>query len=304
MHALIHGLRWAAALLLLLGACVAQSQELEPRAYSASPVGTSFVVAGYGRTRGDVVFDSSSAFTDVEANVDTASLGFGRVFGIAGRQASVAVALPYSRGDASGSVGEDRRSVSRSGVADIRLRFSALLLGGPALRARDFASRAQKPKLGASVLVVVPNGQYAADRLVNVGTNRWAVKPELGYSHPHGPWQADFYVGAWLFGDNDEFLGSQRREQRPVLNYHGSVSYTLRPGTWAAIGATWFSGGATSVDGVRNADKKDNLRLGVTLSVAAGRGHSIKFYASDGAVTRVGGDFRSLGVAWQYAWFD
>ena len=89
-----------------------------------------------------------------------------------------------------------------------------------------------------------------------------------------------------------------------MLNYHGSVSYTLRPGTWAAIGATWFSGGATSVDGVRNADKKDNLRLGVTLSVAAGRGHSIKFYASDGAVTRVGGDFRSLGVAWQYAWFD
>ena len=132
MHALIHGLRWAGALLLLLGACVAQSQELEPRAYSASPVGTSFVVAGYGRTRGDVVFDSSSAFTDVEANVDTASVGFGRVFGIAGRQASVAVALPYSRGDASGSVGEDRRSVSRSGVADIRLRFSALLLGGPA----------------------------------------------------------------------------------------------------------------------------------------------------------------------------
>ena len=89
MHALIHGLRWAGALLLLLGACVAQSQELEPRAYSASPVGTSFVVAGYGSTRGDVVFDSSSAFTDVEANVDTASVGFGRVFGIAGRQGQV-----------------------------------------------------------------------------------------------------------------------------------------------------------------------------------------------------------------------
>jgi hypothetical protein len=304
MKALIHGWRWAGALLLSLGSCVVHSQELEPRAYSASPVGTSFVLVGYGSTRGDVVFDSSSAFTDVEANVNTASVGFGRVFGIAGRQASIAVALPYSQGDASGSVGEDRRSVSRSGVADARLRFSTLLLGGPALKVRDFQSRARKPTLGASLIMVVPTGQYAAERLVNVGTNRWAVKPELGYSHPHGPWQTDLYVGAWLFGDNDEFLGSQRREQRPVLNYHGSVSYTLRPGTWAALGVTYFSGGVTSVDGVPNADKKDNLRVGVTLSMALGGGHSVKFYASDGALTRVGGDFRSLGLAWQYAWFD
>lgn len=296
--------RALAALLLCAAASVAQAQEIEPRAYSASPAGTNFAVLGYGATSGEVVFDASAPFTDVEADVNTVSTAFGRVFALGGRQASLTVVAPYQWGDASGSVGEDRRAIERSGVGDLRLRFSTLLVGGAALGPREFAARERRPSLGASVVLVAPTGQYRPGRLVNIGTNRWAAKPELGLTWPRGRWQFDVHTGVWLFDDNDEFLGSSRRRQKPVVNGHLGVSYTLRPGTWLALGGTYYDGGETSVDGRDDGNRQSNLRVGATLSTALGKGHSLKLTWSDGAVVRVGGDFRTLGLAWQYTWFD
>ncbi|MFM7709098.1 MAG: transporter, partial [Gammaproteobacteria bacterium] len=126
----------------------AVAQESEPRAYSASPVGTNFAVLGYGNTSGDVVFDSSAPFTDVEAEVDTVSAAFGRVFALGGRQTSISVAAPYQWGEASGSVGESRRSVERSGMGDLRLRVATMLVGGEALAPREFAARKRGPSVG------------------------------------------------------------------------------------------------------------------------------------------------------------
>ena len=299
-------LRVALATLLLWAATLqgARAQEIEPRSYSASPVGTTFALVGYGGTRGDVVFDASAPFSNVTARVDTVSLGVGRVFALGGRQASFVLLLPQQWGEAAGDVGEERRSVERSGAGDLRLRFSTLLVGGQALAPREFAARERGPSLGASLVLVAPTGQYASDRLVNIGTNRWAAKPELGLTWPRGRWQFDLHAGAWVFGDNDDFLGGSRRSQDPVLSLHAGLSYTLRPGTWIALGGTHYTGGETSVDGRNDGNRQSNLRLGATLSVALGKGHSLKFTYSDGAVVRVGGDFRTLGVGWQYAWFD
>jgi hypothetical protein len=297
-------MRRVALLVLTCLAPVSAAQEIEPRAYSSSPVGTNFAVVGYGATRGDVVFDSSAPFTDVEAEVDTLSVALGRVFALGGRQASLTLAAPYQQGEASGNVGDDRRTVERSGMGDLRLRFGTLLVGGEALAPREFAAHQRRPTVGASVVVVVPTGQYEASRLVNIGSNRWAAKPEVGFTWPRGPWHFDLHAGAWVFGDNDRFLGDGSRSQKPVLNVHAGVSYTLRPGTWAAIGSTWYAGGETSVDGVADDNRQSNFRVGATVSSALGGGHSIKLTYSDGAVVRVGGDFRTLGIAWQYTFFD
>jgi hypothetical protein len=295
----------AGALALLLGLpALAFGQELEPRAYSRSPVGTNFAVATYGRTEGDIVFDSSSVFSDVSARVDSAALGLGRVFGLAGRQASLALAVPYVLGDVSGNVGEDRREITRSGLGDPRLRFSAILVGGPAQTRSEFAGSARGPILGVSLVVVPPLGQYDSSRLINIGANRWAGRPEVGVSFPHGPWQFDLYAGVWLFGTNDDFYGGQRRTQENVASYQTHISYTFRPGLWVAANGTYYTGGVTTLDGVRSRDLQNNFRFGLTFSMALKGGHSLKLAYSDGATTRVGGDFRSVVVGWQYAWFD
>jgi hypothetical protein len=280
------------------------AQELDPRAYSASPIGTTFSMLGFSNTNGDVVFDPSSVISDVHANVNAATLSAGRAFDLAGRQATIAFGMPYAWAQVAGNVGEERRSIARSGLGDPRLRLGLLLYGGQALDRKAFASSKRTPILGVSLQVVAPLGQYYPDKLINIGLNRWAFKPEVGFSYPLGRWQFDTYAGMWLFADNTDFYGGHRKSQDPIASFQGHVSYTIRPGLWAAVDATHYSGGTTELDGVANSERQSNLRVGLTLSVPvpAVRGLQVKLAYSDGAVTRIGSDFKSVGIAFQYAW--
>jgi hypothetical protein len=298
--------RVGGALLLVWGLTdsTARSQDLEPRAYSPSPVGVNFFVAGYTRTTGGVVVDPSLPLSDVHAELDTGVIGYGHTFGILDRAASAAVAIPYVQGDVAGDVGENRRSVSRSGLGDVRLRLSVNLLGGEALTPAQFAVRKPRTTLGASLVVGAPVGQYDSSKLINLGANRWAFKPELGVSHPVGRWSLDAYAGMWLFTDNDNYFGGARREQDPIETYQAHVSYTFRPRLWLAADATYYRGGRTTVNGEENANLLSNSRVGLTLSIPIGAKQSLKLAWTDGATTRIGGDFTTYGVVWQYTWFD
>ena len=52
--------------------------------------------------------------------------------------------------------------------------------------AQEFRKWRQKTLLGVSLKVVAPTGQYDPTKLVNWGTNRWALKPDFGYSERWG----------------------------------------------------------------------------------------------------------------------
>lgn len=288
----------------LLVAQLACAQELEPRAYSPNPVGLNFATVGYAHSSGDVLFDVSLPLSDVHASLDAVTVGYGRTFGLFGRGAAVLLGLSQVWGDVAGNIGEDRRSTSRTGLADARARLTVNLLGGEALSPAEFAKREPGPLLGASLIVVAPTGEYLPDRLINIGSNRWAFKPELGFSYPVGRWYFDVAAGVWLFTGNDDFYGGSRREQDPVTALQGHVVYVFRPRLWLAVDATYYEGGRTVIDGVPRADLQANSRIGLTLAVPLTARQSLKFAWSEGATTRIGGDFGSYGVVWQYAWFD
>jgi hypothetical protein len=261
-----------------------------------------FGVVGYTNASGELLFDTSSPITDASAKINTTVVAISRTFGLAGHQTGVAVAVPYAWGEASGNVGEDRQSITRSGLADLRLRFSTLLIGGPALSPRAFATREPGLIVGASLVVVAPTGQYVDSRLINIGANRWAFKPEIGVSYPIGRWQADAYAGAWLFTDNSDFRGGLQRSQDALGSFQAHLSYTVRPRLWAALDSTYYTGGATRIEGVSAGDRQANLRVGVTLSLPVAQRQSLQFNYSRGAVTRIGGNFSTFGVAFQSAW--
>jgi hypothetical protein len=283
----------------------AAAQELEPRAYAPSPVGVNFLVVAGGRSTGGVLVDPSLPVSDVEATVESVGLGVGRTMNLLGRTALLLAVVPYAWADASGEVGEETRHISRSGLADPRLKLSVNLVGGRALTPREFARARRTTILGVSLSVVPPLGQYERTRLINLGANRWSFKPEAGISRALGRWTIEGYGGVWLFTSNDEFYtGASVRTQDPVVALQGHVSYTLRPQLWAAVNATWYRGGTTNVDGVAKADLQKNSRVGATLSLPVGGRQSIKFSWSAGTTTRVGADFRTLGAAWQLTWFD
>jgi hypothetical protein len=282
---------------------LAPAQELEPRAYVATPVGTTFLVLSDTQSSGSAVFDASSPFSNVHASFWEAAASVGHTFSLADRQASLLVGLPYARGDVTGDVGANEERADRSGLADARLRFSMLLWGGPALTAAEFASREQQTIIGISLTAVAPTGQYDSTKLINISTNRWAVKPEIALSVPAGRWLWDLYQGVWFFQDNDNFYGGRRRAEDPIYSTQAHVSYTLQPRLWVAFDATYYTGGAVTVNGAPNTGSQSNVRVGLTASVPVARTQSLKFTYSNGAVTRVGGNFRSFGVAWQYAFY-
>ena len=282
----------------------AWAQQLEPRAYSPSPIGANFFGIAYSNSSGDVVFDPSLPFTDVSANVNSAGVFYVHTFPLAGRMASIGATLPYAWGSVEGNIGETFRKANRAGLADAAVRFTCNIFGGPALAPRDFATRKQGTLLGASLVVTGPTGEYDASKLVNIGTNRWAFKPELGFSQPVGRWWFDVYAGAWFFTTNHDFFGGQTREQAPLAVVQGHVSVTLRPRMWLALDATWYAGGRTTVDGVKNADRQENSRLGLTYSLPVSKTHGLKFSYAKGATRRVGTKLDTISVAWQFVWFD
>jgi hypothetical protein len=282
----------------------ADAQELEPRAYSAAPAGTNFLVANYSRLDGQVLTDPSLPVTDIHAVINAFALGYVRVIDLGGRSASLGLVAPFASGNVSGKVFDAPNQVYRAGLGDMRFRFAIDLLGGPALTPEEFARSAPQTIVGASLTVVAPTGQYVPARLINIGANRWAFKPEFGISQPIGNWFAEMALGVWLFTDNTAFLGNAHRSQAPmpVLQLHGG--YTFRPGLWLAGDVGFYSGGVTTVNGVANDDRQNNIRYGVTLSVPITRNWSAKLALSKGLVVRAGGDYKAISLAVQYRWLD
>lgn len=289
---------------LLIAPLGMRAQELEPRAYSASPVGTNFIVANYTRLTGEVLTDPSLPITDVQAEINLETFGYVRTFGFTRRLASLSILMPFAQTDVSGNVFDAPREVHRAGIGDMRMRFAMGLVGAPALTPGEFARREPATSMGASLTVIAPTGQYTPSRLINIGSNRWAFKPEIGISHPIGKWLVEGSAGVWLYTDNAEFLGGQRRSQAPlsVLQFH--AGYTFRPGLWLAADAGVYAGGETKLDGIAKQDRQENTRYGLTLSLPVTRDWSAKLSWSKGLVTRAGGDYKAVSLTLQYRWFD
>jgi hypothetical protein len=296
---------FVAALAVLCAAHTAAAQDLEPRAYAASPTGLNFLVAGFGRSAGGVVVDPTLPVEDVEATVDAFTVGAGTTFNLFGRTALVIGAAGYVSAKATGRVGEEAREVTRSGLADPRFKLSVNLLGGRALTAPEFARAGGRPTIvGVSLTVAPPLGKYESVKLINLGSNRWSFKPEVGVSRLiRQKWTVDGYGGVWMFTRNADFYpGAAVRTQQPVLTLQAHVSYTFKPRLWVAVDGTWYSGGTTSIDGIEKADLQRNSRLGLTASLPLTRQQSLKIAGSTGATTRIGADFQTVGVAWQLSW--
>jgi hypothetical protein len=281
------------------------AQDMEPRAYSPSPVGLNFFLLGFGRSSGSVLLDPTIPITNIDATTHLPTVGVGHTFGLFGRQSLVTVGLPYVWGHASGDVAEQTRTINRSGLADLHVKFAFNLHGNPARTPAEFRLRKDSLIVGTSLAVIAPTGQYDPSKLINLGTNRWAFKPELGISYPYKKFYFDVYFGAWFFTQNNDFFpGKSVRRQNPITALQGHVSYTFRPRLWLAVDSTWYQGGAASIANGPFSIRLNNSRVGLTLSLPLGKAQSLKLAYSSGATTsRLGSDFTTVGIAWQFAWF-
>jgi hypothetical protein len=282
----------------------AAAQELVPRAYWPAPVGTNVFVLGYQRNTGDIVIDPSLPVTGVESNIDYLQVSYQRSFDLFGRSASAQFSLPYAHGVTEGVVEGEFRRRKTVGLTDARFRLAINLRGAPAMDFEGFQALRAQPRtiIGASLLVQAPTGEYDSDRLLNLGTNRWSAKPAIGMIVPlQRTWLFEIEVGAWFFGDNDEFLG-ETREQDPIFSAEMHLVKRIRPGFWASLDANYYRGGETRVGSEFRDDLQRNSRAGLTLVFPVARRHAIRTSFSTGISTRSGGDFEMFSLSYAYAW--
>jgi hypothetical protein len=302
----------AAWLLVVLVAPAVRAQDLAPRAYVITPVTSNAVTLAYSFNDGNLLFDGTVPIKDATARLSVPSMAYYHSFRLFGRSANVTAALPYGVGTFEGRIFEESRSIYRSGLFDAAVRVSVNLVGGPAMSLAEIRARKwqQKTLLGWSLKVVAPTGQYDPTKLINLGANRWAFKPELGYSRRWGHWELDAYASVWFFTKNPDFFsrnafvpGSHSQTQDPIGALETHLSYDLRPRLWVSLDGNFWYGGRTSLDGVENPSTlQQNSRIGTTASFPIGRHQSVKVGYAQGAYIRFGGDYKIASAAWQYSW--
>lgn len=281
---------------------VATAQDLEPRAFSNSPLGMQFFVTAFGETRGKVNLDPALPIDNLGMESQFGLVAWAYSLGIAGQSAKFDVVVPYSTLDAHGLVFGNPRTRHVSGFGDPALRLSMNFIGAPALTMEEFAGYKQDLIVGGSLRLGLPIGQYDEDRLINIGSNRWTLRPEVGVSKAIGPWTFELSPGVTLYSKNDDFFGGQRREQDPICSMQAHVSHTFSPGCWVAIDAAGFDGGRTTVNAIPNNDQQEGFRFGLTFALPLSRHQSLKLYALQGYDTTMERDLNAYGIAWQYRW--
>jgi hypothetical protein len=118
----------------------------------------------------------------------------------------------------------------------------------------EFVKYRQQAVVGTSLQIAAPLGQYDPNLRVNLGTNRWSFKPEIGVSRAQGRWTLELYGSVKFFTANNKYLRTSALEQYPIGAVQGHIAYNFRPRIWAAFDAVYYAGGRTTIDGVKRND--------------------------------------------------
>ena len=284
----------------VLSICIAQ--ELDPRAYTNIPKNANALGISYSFSTGAISTNATSPLKDFEVTIHTVAPGFVRTFGFFGRLARVQVVAPYSY--MAGNLkfmGRDT-SGTRNGLLDPRLRFGVNILGSPALTVQEFQKYKQGTIFGTSMVVSIPIGQYDKEKVINLGANRWAFKPEIGLSQYFKNLYLEFYSGVWFFTDNKSYLSTKTLSQSPLFSFQGHVIYTFKNQMWVGLNGNFANGGQGSIDGVKQDDYQRKWRVGGTISYPFSWQHSIKFQYHSGAYSNIGADYDIFLLAYQFIW--
>lgn len=285
-----------------LNSGISLAQDLEPRFYTNLPVDLNFFVLGYGRSQGGVLVDPAIALENADIEIDGPFVGYARSMRLGNRSGKFDAGIGNVCLDGSADADGERASRHVCGWTDARVRLTINLVGAPPLKTQEFSAYRQNLVVGMSLALSAPVGDYDSDKLVNIGTNRWAARFEIGASKAWQRWLLELSLASTLFENNDDFFGGRVRNQDPMHAVQLHLVRGLASGAWLSLGSTWYRGGETETDGLDNGNLQSNSRFGVTLSVPLKPRHSLKFNVSTGVQTRTGSDFDSASLAWQYLW--
>ena len=299
---------WCLCVFLVLGLpilCLAQ--ELEPRRWSHLPTGINFLGAGYSYTRADIFFDPVLRIEDAEMEMHTWGVKYTRTFELLQKSSRIDFTQGYQEGRWKGLLNGAPASTKRSGLTDSVLRFAINFYGAPPLEIKEFKTYRAKVDVetifGTALVVHLPTGDYMSDKLINLGTNRFTFRPQLGVVHNRGKWSFELTGAVWLYTDNNDFYNGRKLEKDPYFTSQIHLVYTFRPGLWASASAGYGYGGKSTLDGVEKNDRRENLAWALSAGCPITRQLGIKFvYLSSRTQESIGQDTDSIIASFNIFW--
>jgi len=280
--------------------CVAQ--DLEPRAYINLPIDQNFLGVSYLYSEGEIFGAPSVPLSDGEIRIDGSIVGYARTFALNGNAAKFDIAIPYLCAVGSAVRDDNNTRVGREvcGVGDARLRLIYNFYGAPAYEIKEFRQHAKELVVGASLQVGVPTGIYNENKVLNIGSNRWFLRPEIGVSFPVRKWEIEMALDAKIFGDNKEFVGDVTFSQDPVYNAQLHLVYDFNPRQWLAFNMNYYWGGETQKDGKESRNRQENSKIGITFSQAFSRRILAKIHYNYAVVKSTDDDYETVGLSLLY----
>lgn len=295
-------------LIWLLALLPTQAQELTPRRWSHLPMNTHLGGLGYVYTSADIYLDPVVQVEDLELSLNTFAMRYIRTFELLGKSSRIELGQGYQEGTWEGLLEGSPAKTQRSGFTDTLLRISTILYGAPPLEGDAFRRHRQsvadcETLIGAGLIVQLPTGDYSKQKLINLGTNRYTLRPQLGVVHQRGPWTFETSASLWFFTDNDDFWKNTHREQDILYTIQGHIIYTLRPGVWISSSIGYGYGGENQIDGVNKHDRIENLAWSLAAGYAITPNWGLKLaYVGTETQTDKGFDSNSIAVGVSFVW--
>jgi hypothetical protein len=292
----------------VVGVCLcslkSHAQEMEPRSYAVVPTGLHAMALSFTYSSGNVVTEGSSPVQNLDVMNKVFNLGYVQTFSFLKKLARVSVSLPYGFLNGSATFQSKDTTGSRTGFYDGRIKFGVNIFGSPVLNPQEFQKFQEHTVFGASLVISVPVGQYYPSKLINLGSNRWGFKPELGISHREGRLFYELYGGVWMYTKNTDYLNNHIQGENVLFSFQAHMDYTFKHGKYLALNGGFADGGQTSINGIPQGDDEQNWRIGATFSSPVFNNHqSLKAMINTGIATKAGQNYTAFTVVYQYSWF-
>jgi hypothetical protein len=278
-------------------------QFTDPRTYDNTPVGVNQLELVYAYAHANASIDTSLIVAGAEVNLNQGTTYFTRYFSFFRRLAWAQAGVPLA--GLNGSVSATNIHFSSTGTGDSSYQVAMLLKGGPALSVAKFGSYKPTTTIGASLTITAPTGLYHADRLLNLGSNRWSFKPEIAVSHPFGDkkkWEFDGYANTYFYTDNTCYHGTEVLRQRPLPGFEGHISYSFTPSLWASLDTRYSFGGDTFVNSVNQNNPQQNFILGSEVNLSLNSQNSLVFEFAKALAHQNGPTATGFAVKYLFSW--
>ena len=279
------------------------SQDVEPRRWTPIPLGTNILGAGYSFTSGDVFFDPLLGAEDVKIRAHSLAFTFTHPVKIGNKLGTVSALIPFISADWEGLLSGEPAGINRTGFADPRIRASLLLAGPPAGNAMEIRQyrleNSTDTSFGISLAITVPLGEYFEDKLINLGSNRFVFRPQVGMIHYWGGWSFELTGSVFLYTRNPDFFNDSEREQRPTFAMQSHLVKQLQKGAWLSLGAGYGLGGESLVNSQPNGDFRSNLLVSGSYSLMIAKRQGLKLtYVRAETLQDIGSSTHNFVLAW------